>query len=117
MHDPDPRDLAALYRIAALAAGAVEAASASRNILGEIMALFAADSGSISLLNPHSGYLEIVTQQGLPPDTGEFALKLGQGLTGWVTLHGKPQLVRPCPSLSANSPVSGGRPCCVTISR
>ena len=93
MHDPDPRDLAALYRIAALAAGAVEAASASRDILGEIMALFAADSGSISLLNPHSGYLEIVTQQGLPPDTGEFALKLGQGLTGWVTLHGKPQLV------------------------
>ena len=93
MNDPDPRDLAALYRIAALAAGTNDAASASRVVLGEIMALFAADSGSVSLLNPHTGYLEIVTQQGLPPDTGEFALKLGQGLTGWVTLHGKPQLV------------------------
>ncbi len=93
MNEPVPRDLAALYRIATLATSASDAASASRAILGEIMAAFAADSGSVSLLNPHTGYLEIVTQQGLPRDTGEFALKLGQGVTGWVTLHGKPLLV------------------------
>lgn len=93
MNEPPPRDLAALYRIAALAASAPDAASASHTILGEIMAVFGADSGSVSLLNPHTGYLEIVTQQGLPRDTGDFALKLGQGVTGWVTLHGKPLLV------------------------
>jgi signal transduction histidine kinase len=29
----------------------------------------------------------------LPPDTGNFALKLGQGVTGWVTLHAKPLLI------------------------
>jgi len=57
------------------------------------MAVLPADSGSLSLLNPHTGYLEIVTQQGLPPDTGDFALKLGQGVTGWVTLHGRPLLI------------------------
>ena len=93
MNDTAPPDPAALYRIAALAANAADAASASREILAEIMAVFAADSGSVSLLNPHTGYLEIVTQQGLPRDTGEFALKLGQGVTGWVTVQGKPLLV------------------------
>ncbi len=93
MNETAPTDPAALYRIAALAANAADAASASREILAEIMAVFAADSGSVSLLNPHTGYLEIVTQQGLPRDTGEFALKLGQGVTGWVTVQGKPLLV------------------------
>ena len=93
MNEPVPQDLAALYRIAALAANSGDAESASREILTEIMAVFGAESGSVSLLNPHTGYLEIVTQQGLPRDTGEFALKLGQGVTGWVTLHGKPLLV------------------------
>lgn len=93
MNEPTTSDLAALYRIAALAASAPDASAASHTILGEIMAAFEADSGSVSLLNPHTGYLEIVTQQGLPRDTGDFALKLGQGVTGWVTLHGKPLLV------------------------
>ncbi|MBI3884254.1 MAG: GAF domain-containing protein [Opitutae bacterium] len=93
MIEPAPRDLAALHRIAALATSAADAAAASRAILAEIMPVFAADSGSVSLLNPHTGYLEIVTQQGLPRETGEFALKLGQGVTGWVTVQGQPLLV------------------------
>ncbi len=90
---PSPRDLEALYRIAALAAGDTSAAAAEAAVLAEVMALFDAASGSISLLNPHTGYLEIASQQGLPPDTGPFALKLGQGITGWVTQHGQPLLV------------------------
>jgi GAF domain-containing protein len=89
MNSVEPRDLAVLYRIASLTAGEEDARSAERAVLAEIMAVLTADSGSISLLNPHTGYLEIVTQQGLPPDTGDFALKLGQGVTGWVTLHGR----------------------------
>lgn len=93
MSDDEPRDLAALYRIAALASGDGDAHTAERAVLTEIMAIFPADSGSLSLLNPHTSYLEIVAQQGLPPDTGHFALKLGQGITGWVALHGKPLLV------------------------
>lgn len=86
-------DLAALHRIAALASGDDGAAAAEHAILGELMALFPADSGSLSLFNPHTGYLEIVAHRGLPPDTGNFALKLGQGVTGWVTLHGRPLLL------------------------
>ena len=93
MNPADPSDLAVLYRIAALTAGEADARSAERAVLAEIMAVLPADSGSLSLLNPHTGYLEIVTQQGLPPDTGDFALKLGQGVTGWVTLHGRALLI------------------------
>ena len=93
MKPDESRDLAVLYRIASLTASEDDARSAERAVLAEIMAVLPADSGSLSLLNPHTGYLEIVTQQGLPPDTGEFALKLGQGVTGWVTLHGRPLLI------------------------
>ncbi len=93
MSDAEPRDLAVLYRIAALASGDGDAHAAEVAVLAEVMAIFPADSGSLSLLNPHTSYLEIVAQQGLPPDTGHFALKLGQGITGWVALHGKPLLV------------------------
>lgn len=93
MNSVEPRDLAVLYRIAALTAGEEDVRVAERAVLAEIMSVLPADSGSISLLNPHTGYLEIVAQQGLPPDTGDFALKLGQGVTGWVTLHGKPLLI------------------------
>lgn len=87
------RDLEVLYRIAALAAGDTDARAAENAALAELLKAFGAASGSLSLLNPHTGYLEIVAQQGLPPDTGIFALKLGQGVTGWVTLQGKPLLV------------------------
>jgi len=91
--DVETRDLAALYRIAALASGEGDARAAESVVLAEVMALLPADSGSLSLFNPHTGYLEISTHQGLPSDTGEFALKLGQGVTGWVALHGKPLLI------------------------
>ena len=93
MSPAESKDLAALYRIASLASGEGDARSAERAVLTEVMACLPADSGSLSLLNPHTGYLEISTHQGLPTDTGDFALKLGQGVTGWVALHARPLLV------------------------
>ena len=82
-----------LYEIAALAASVPDAASAQDRILAAIMGAFPADSGSLALVSPETGGLEICVQKGLPPDVGEFALKPGQGITGWVALHGKPLLV------------------------
>lgn len=87
---PDP---AVLYRIAALATRATDANLAQRDILAAIMAAFPADSGSLALLSAESGRLEIVVKQGLPFEIGDFALRPGQGVTGWVALHGKPMLV------------------------
>jgi signal transduction histidine kinase len=89
----DPRTLAALYNISSLLGKTEDASAALRAILAEIVAYFDASSGSIALLNPDSGRLEIEVQQGLPDDSKESALRLGQGITGWVAFHGRPQLV------------------------
>ncbi len=86
-------DIAVLYRIATLATSASDANAAKNAIVAELMGVFPAASGSLSILNPHTGYLEISAHQGLPPDTGDFALKLGQGVTGWVALHGRALIV------------------------
>lgn len=93
MSPEDTIDTAVLYRIASLAASAVDARSAQAGILSAIMAAFPADSGSLALLSAESGNLEIFVEQGLPAGLGDFALRPGQGVTGWVALHGKPLLV------------------------
>jgi signal transduction histidine kinase len=89
----DPRTLAALYNISSLLGKTEDASTALRAILAEIIAYFDASSGSIALLNPDTDRLEIEVQQGLPDDSKESALRLGQGITGWVAFHGRPQLV------------------------
>jgi signal transduction histidine kinase len=92
MNSAETNDLAVLYQIASLATRSA-AAAAQNEVLSIIMAAFPAESGSLSLINPDNGRLEICIQQGLPPDVGDFALRPGQGVTGWVALHGKPLLV------------------------
>jgi signal transduction histidine kinase len=87
------KDLAAHHALASLAVTAPDATTAQTGILSAIMSAFPADSGSLSLLTPESASLEISAQQGLPPETGDFALRPGQGITGWVAMHGRPLLV------------------------
>ena len=90
----DPRALAALYRIAAVPAQAEEPRAALQLILAEIVAVFRAASGSIALLSPETGKLEIEVQHGLPlAEHDDLALQRGQGITGWVAFHGQPLLV------------------------
>jgi signal transduction histidine kinase len=103
----DPRTLPALYRIASLIGRTEDPRLALRNILSEIIAALHASSGSISLLNPDSGKLEIEVHQGLPADSDEVALRLGQGITGWVAFHGRAQLV---PDVSVDSRYISMRP-------
>ncbi len=92
VRSPPKSDLETLYALASLAITASDAVSVQTSILSAIMAAFPADSGSLSLLSPESGSLEISAQLGLPPETGDFALRPGQGITGWVALHGRPLL-------------------------
>ena len=89
----DPRALAAVYRIASLIGWTEKPEAALRMILGELARLFGATSGSIGLLNPDTGRLEIDILHGPPPAGGDVALRLGQGITGWVAFHGRAQLV------------------------
>lgn len=93
MSPDENNELATLYALASLATTASDPISAQSSILAAIMAAFPADSGSLALLTPETGNLDICAQQGLPPETGDFALRPGQGITGWVVLHGRPLLV------------------------
>ena len=62
-------------------------------ILREVCSLFNATCGSIALLSADTGRLEMEIQQGLPPDSADVALRIGQGITGWVAFHEQAQLV------------------------
>jgi signal transduction histidine kinase len=50
-------------------------------------------SGSIVLINPNSGFLEIHASHGLPPQAELLKLRVGEGITGWVARTGKPARV------------------------
>lgn len=89
----DVRSLDALYRVASLLGRSDEPGEALEGILITLVEVFDAISGSVSLLNPDTGRLEIEVQQGLPDDNEDLALRLGQGVTGWVAFHGRPQLI------------------------
>ena len=89
----DPRALPALYRLASLANRTADAHEALREVLASWWRHFEADAGSIALLNPNSGRLEVDVQHGLPENTDQGGLKLGHGVTGWCVLHARSLLV------------------------
>jgi len=86
-------DQATLGRIASLGFQSDQPNLVLPRILGELITHFAGSAGTISLLNPDTGRLEIETQIGLPADYREVALRLGQGVTGWTAFHARAQLV------------------------
>ena len=89
----DSRALPALYRLTSLAGRADDPHGALKEILDEFVATFGADAGSISLVNPSSGRLEVEVQCGLPADSANAGLQLGHGVTGWCVLNARALLV------------------------
>jgi len=59
-------------------------------ILGQTVRVMRASSGSVVLLNPTSGLLEIHASMGLATRAAAVKLRLGQGITGWVARKGIP---------------------------
>ncbi|MSU70236.1 MAG: GAF domain-containing protein [Opitutaceae bacterium] len=103
----DSREGATLHRVSTLIGKIDEPREALRAILNIAIETFHAASGSISLLNPDSGNLEIEVHQGMPASADGFALRPGQGVTGWVAFHGRPQLV---PDVTADNRYIAVRP-------
>ena len=62
-------------------------------ILGAAIRLMHASSGSVILINPTNGFLEIHASKGLPAHAGRLRLRVGEGITGWVARNGKPARV------------------------
>lgn len=82
----DPR-----LEIAWLATRTDDPNAALREILHVMARELQPQSGSIALLNPDTGKLEIEAEVGVPSE-GERAFALGQGVPGWAAFHGKPTL-------------------------
>ena len=90
-------DFDSLYRISSLVWKAKDSREALGLILDEVMQVFSAATASISLVNFETQSLEIEVARGLPDGYRNLHLPLGQGVTGWVALHGKAIL---CPDVS-----------------
>jgi signal transduction histidine kinase len=85
--------LSLLYQVSNVIHSTLDSQEALQLIVSEAVRLMRASSGSVVLINPTSGFLEIHAAQGLPASAARLQLRLGEGITGWVARHGKPARV------------------------
>jgi signal transduction histidine kinase len=82
-----------LYQVSNVIHSTLDSQEALQLIVSEAVRLMHASSGSVVLISPTSGFLEIHAAQGLPSSATRLQLRLGEGITGWVARHGKPARV------------------------
>ena len=82
-----------LYQVSNVIHSTLEPEEALKLILREAIRLTGASSGSVVLINPTNGFLEIQASQGLPKGAAELKLRVGEGITGWVARSGQPARV------------------------
>lgn len=85
-----PEQLQRLYDVSRAIHATLEPAEALQLIVREAVTLVGATSGSLALVNPTTGLLEIEASEGLPEDAGPLSLRTNEGITGWVAHHGEP---------------------------
>ena len=85
-----PEQLEQLYEVARSIHESLEPAEAMQWVVQASVQLVGASSGSLALVNPTTGLLEIEAAVGLPEDGSSLMLRLGEGITGWVVRHGEP---------------------------
>lgn len=82
-----------LYQVSNVIHSTLDPQEALHLILREAVRIMRASSGSVVMINPTSGLLEIQTSTGLPRNAPDTKLRVGQGITGWVAQTGKPACV------------------------
>ena len=82
-----------LYQVGSVIHSTLEPQEALRLILNQAVRLMRAASGSLMLINPTNGVLEIHAAEGLPAEAAQLKLRVGEGITGWVARTGKPARV------------------------
>ncbi|MGH7954156.1 MAG: GAF domain-containing protein, partial [Limisphaerales bacterium] len=90
---PRHERLELLYQVSNVIHSTLDSQEALQLIVSEAVRLMHASSGSVVLINPTSGFLEILASQNLPGDAAKLKLRVGEGITGWVARHGKPARV------------------------
>ncbi|HAV63075.1 MAG TPA: histidine kinase [Verrucomicrobiales bacterium] len=78
-----------LQRVSNVIHSTLEPQQAFQLVVREMVRALNAASGSLVLINPTNGLLEILAAEGLPEDTLQLRLRMGEGLTGWVARTGK----------------------------
>lgn len=79
-----------LYQVSNVIHSTLEAQEALQLIVSEAVRMMNASSGSVVLINPTTGLLEISASQNLPSAATKLKLRVGEGVTGWVARHGQP---------------------------
>jgi signal transduction histidine kinase len=79
-----------LYQVGNVIHSTLDPQEALQLILDQAVLVMRASSGSVVLINPTSGFLEIHASMGLPPNAANLKLRVGEGITGWVALKGQP---------------------------
>ena len=79
-----------LYEVSRAIHSTLESTEALQLIVREAVSLMEATSGSLALVNPTTGLLEIAASEGLPEDASTMSLRPNEGITGWVAHHGEP---------------------------
>jgi len=82
-----------LYQVGNVIHSTLDPEKALQLIIQEAVRLMRASSGSLALINPNNGFLEIHASAGLPSNVRNVKLRVGQGVTGWVARTGKPARV------------------------
>jgi signal transduction histidine kinase len=78
-----------LYQVSNVIHSTLEPQEALQLIVSEAVRLMRALSGSVVLINPTTGFLEIHASQNLPAAAARLKLRVGEGITGWVARAGK----------------------------
>ena len=90
--DISPNQFKQLYLVSKVIHSTLDQQEALNLIIKEAVRLVKATSGSLVLINPINGFLEIQAAHGLPEGT-KLQLQVGEGITGWVAQQGKPTVV------------------------
>ncbi|MGA2854557.1 MAG: GAF domain-containing protein [Verrucomicrobiota bacterium] len=92
---PDSRSerLKLLYQVGGVIHSTLEPQEALQLIVSEAVRIMGASSGSVALINPTTGFLEIHASHNLPSSAAKLKLRVGEGVTGWVARTGKPARV------------------------
>ena len=79
-----------LYQVSKVIHSSLDPQEALQLIVREAVNAMGATSGSVALINPTTGCLEINAAHGLPAGATDVHLQQHEGITGWVVRHGEP---------------------------
>jgi len=82
-----------LYQVSNVIHSTLEPQEALQLIVTQAVQVMRATSGSVVLINPTTGFLEILASQNLPAAATRLRLRVGEGITGWVARTGRPARV------------------------